>query len=156
MAANKGAPRAPRLTPQQIADEEARRKARRAEQRKAAKAAKQATLDELARQAKPPAPTPEDEQAAEALQHARNVEAAKAEAEATGMSFEEACDSMGINADGTLAKGEPKRRYDGPMLALVAARKAYVTAPNGQPCNGDLLAQVCGAFTREQVHEASR
>lgn len=42
-------------------------------------------------------------------------------------------------------------KYQGPMLALVAARKHYVKAGNGILCNGDQLATICGAHTREET-----
>lgn len=41
--------------------------------------------------------------------------------------------------------------YAGPMLALRAAEKHYVVALNGNPCNGDDLATICGKFSRETV-----
>ena len=37
------------------------------------------------------------------------------------------------------------------MLALRTAVKKYVVAPNGQPCCGDDLAEICGAYPREAV-----
>lgn len=47
-----------------------------------------------------------------------------------------------------------ENRYDGPMLALVAARKHYVKAANGILCNGDQLANLCGKHTREETVKA--
>lgn len=44
-----------------------------------------------------------------------------------------------------------KTKYNGPMLALKTARKAYVKAANGIQCNGDDLAMMCGQYPRETV-----
>lgn len=86
-----------------------------------------------------------------ATQASRNLAAAMDEAEATGMSFEEACESMGVSPEtGEVLQAE-KPRYQGPMLALVAARKAYVKGANGNPNNGDSLALILGSLTREAV-----
>ena len=58
----------------------------------------------------------------------------------------------GYNPDGSPIP--EKTRYNGPMLALVAARRTYVTATNGILCNGDELALLCGQHTREVVVKA--
>lgn len=47
--------------------------------------------------------------------------------------------------------GPVKTKYNGPMLALKTARKAYVKAANGIQCNGDDLAIMCGQYPRETV-----
>lgn len=79
---------------------------------------------------------------------------ARADAEATGVTFEEMLESMGIDATGAPAAPEAKPGYDGPMVALKTARLHYVKAPNGILCNGDKLATVCGAHTREETVKA--
>ena len=103
---------------------------------------------------KPAAPigTP-SQKALDEARHADNLEAAKAEAEATGMSFEEACESMGIDPN-TGAPAIDKTPYNGPMVALKAARKTYVKAANGILCNGSPLAILCGQYKREIVVKA--
>lgn len=85
---------------------------------------------------------------------ADNLNAARIEAEATGMSFEEACASMGIDATTGQPVAESRAKYFGPMLALRTAAKHYVKAANGQPCNGDELATLCGEYSRETVVHA--
>jgi len=85
-------------------------------------------------------------------QHADNLHAARLEAEALGVCFLTACESMGVNPEtGAPVEPEGKQRYSGPMLALVAARKAYTKAANGNPCCADGLAAMCGAYPREVV-----
>ena len=87
----------------------------------------------------------------EVERHADNLAAAAIEAEATGMSFEQACESMGIDPQTGAPVAAEKQRYSGPMLALVATRKSYVKAANGIQCNGDELATSLGHLKREQV-----
>lgn len=62
-------------------------------------------------------------------------------------------EALGVDPDTYIAEqlAETKTGYTGPMLALRRAVVNYVKAPNGQPCCGDDLAQVCGQYTREQV-----
>lgn len=116
--------------------------------RKAAAAAKHATPD--------PAPVPvprETDEAAEARhaeERANALKTAREDAEATGVTFEAMCEEMGIDSTtGAPAAPEGKPGYDGPMVALKTARTHYVKAANGILCNGDPLAQVCGAFARD-------
>lgn len=102
-----------------------------------------------------PAPTPPAETSPTPTEApdrgAENLEAARAEAAATGMSFEEACESMGVNPTTGQPTSEEKHRYSGPMLALVAARKAYVKGTNGNPHCNDAIAQAFDPLTREEV-----
>lgn len=80
---------------------------------------------------------------------------AKADAEATGTNFLVMCEQMGIDPiTGHVVVEADKPRYNGPMLALVTARKTYVKAANGIQCNGDELAVVCGAYEREHTVRA--
>ncbi len=84
-----------------------------------------------------------------------NLAAVRAEAEATGMTLEQAAESMGVDLNtGAPLPEASKPHYSGPMLALVKARKNYKTAKNGNPCCGDGLAQLCGQFSRETVVRA--
>ena len=46
---------------------------------------------------------------------------------------------------------EKRHKYEGPMLALVAARKSYVKGSNGNPHNGDLIGRAFGAMARPDV-----
>lgn len=85
---------------------------------------------------------------------AENLAAARIEADATGMSFEEACASMGIDATTGQPIAQAKTGYAGPMLALRTAVKNYKKAPNGQPCCGDTIATLCGEYSRETVVKA--
>lgn len=48
-----------------------------------------------------------------------------------------------------VAKAKDKTPYTGPMLALVSARRNYAKAANGILCNGDQLATICGAHSRD-------
>jgi hypothetical protein len=75
-----------------------------------------------------------------------NLAAARAEAAATGMTFEEACESMGISPE-TGNVPEVKTGYTGPMLILREKAKNYV---RGIHC-GDDLASILDGLTREQV-----
>lgn len=79
-------------------------------------------------------------------QYRSNIDAAVIEADATGMSFEQACESMGIDPTTGAPVAPVKTKYTGPMLALRdrVAAKAYVTASNGNPCCADDLAAACG------------
>jgi len=84
-----------------------------------------------------------------------NLEAAKVEAIALGVSFEAACESMGISpVTGQPVDAKPgKHVYTGPMLALRERSKAgaYVKGANGNPHCNDAIAQAFAALTREQV-----
>lgn len=76
-----------------------------------------------------------------------------ADAEATGSKLEDMLESMGIDANGypVAPVTGSRAKYDGPMLALRAAAKSYITPANGNQCCGDALATECGAYTREVV-----
>lgn len=87
--------------------------------------------------------------AARAAAAAAALEAARVDAEATGRDIAEVLADMGLNPDGTIAP--IRQRYVGPMLALRDAEKHYEIARNGNPCNGDALAKICGMFDRETV-----
>lgn len=143
--ARRATPKAPNLNTETIA-----RQAKADAERK--RASKKVLREALAR-AKPepvqPVETPEQ------VQRQRNLDAARAEAEATGMSFEGACASMGIDPE-TGAVGSGNEGYDGPMLALRRRLKAgaYRKAENGQPCCGDAIAVLCGQYSREVVVKA--
>jgi hypothetical protein len=102
--------------------------------------------------------------------------AAKAEADDAAMVAAWTIDAKAIWADNTEARGNwkddeagfvaayieqqrtpveaAKHVYDGPMIALKSARVHYVKAANGILCNGDALATICGAHTREQTVKA--
>jgi flagellar biosynthesis GTPase FlhF len=88
---------------------------------------------------------------------ARNLAAVQAEAAATGMSFEEAAASMGVDptTGDVLDPGQtsrtPRVPYSGPMSVLKQARLTYTKASNGILCNGDKLAMLCGQFERPVV-----
>jgi hypothetical protein len=76
--------------------------------------------------------------------------AAQIDADALGVPLAQVLSDMGLTEDLTPAP-KAKTPYNGPMLALKAARVAYVKAKNGIQCNGDKLAQLCGAHTREET-----
>ena len=105
------------------------------------KALKAATTPKVVKPAKPePIAKTADAKAAE---HAAYVAALRIDAEA-----------LGVDPDTYIAEQlaeSPKSGYVGPMLALRTAVKKYVVAPNGQPCCGDDLAEICGAHPREAV-----
>lgn len=85
---------------------------------------------------------------------AKSVDAKKAEHEAYLAALRIDADALGVDADTYIAEQlaeTPKSGYVGPMLALRTAVKKYVVAPNGQPCCGDDLAEICGAYPREAV-----
>lgn len=85
---------------------------------------------------------------------AKSVDAKKAEHEAYLAALRIDAEALGVDADTYIAEQlaeTPKSGYVGPMLALRTAVKKYVVAPNGQPCCGDDLAEICGAFPREAV-----
>lgn len=104
--------------------------------------------DPVLTQANSPAPTkPEPDRTSD------NERAVRAEMAATGMSLEEACESMGVDPK-TFKPAVAKTPYSGPMLALKTARNAYVKAPNGILCNGSPLALLCGQYKREVVVSA--
>lgn len=84
----------------------------------------------------------------------KSVDAKKAEHEAYLAALRIDAEALGVDADTYIAEQlaeTPKSGYVGPMLALRTAVKKYVVAPNGQPCCGDDLAEICGAYPREAV-----
>ena len=140
-------------TVRKAAQADADRKAEsKAALRKAAAAAKHADPTP----APVPRETPEQAAARHAAEHEAALKTAREDAEATGVSFEEMCEEMGIDA----ATGAPavqeddKPHYDGPMVALKTARLHYTKAANGILCNGDQLAVICGAHSREETVRA--
>lgn len=125
---------------------------------KARKAASKKALRESLKADKQEAPAAD---AAPVVDHraqdaANALATAIADAEATGVTLEAMCESMGIDANGYPAVPQAKSRakYDGPMLALRAAAKSYITPANGNQCCGDALAQACGNYSREVVVKA--
>lgn len=98
-------------------------------------------------------PTPEEAAAKVAADSAALRDALMIDAKAMlgdGAS-QEALDAYVAEQMAPVAESESKARYTGPMLALRAAAKHYVTAANGNPCNGDQLATAVGSLTREEV-----
>lgn len=116
---------------------------------KAAKAdadRKKASKKALRESLKPSKPVPqirEKSDEAKAAERAAYIAALRVDAAALGRDPEEYIAEQLADT--------PKTGYTGPMLALRRAVVNYVKAPNGQPCCGDDLAQVCGQYTREQV-----
>jgi len=128
------------------------RKASEAEKARkmASKKALHAAIDAEKQAAKPVKPTPieptpEELQAKRDAEHAAYLQALRVDAEA-----------LGVDPEAYIAEQlKPvKTIYNGPMLALKAARKTYVKAKNGIQCNGDDLAMICGEFSREVVVKA--
>lgn len=87
--------------------------------------------------------------AARAAAAAAALEQARIDAEATGRPIAEVLADLGLAADGT--RLPVRYGYTGPMLALRDAEKNYEIAQNGNPCNGDGLAKICGKFPRDEV-----
>lgn len=135
-------------TSEQVARAAAADKARKAESKRALRAAtKPATV-------KPEIVTPPLAPVAD--RSTDNLEAAKIEAVALSVSFEAACESMGIDPATGLPQVDAKPSkhvYTGPMLALRERSKAgaYVKGANGNPHCNDAIAQAFAALTREQV-----
>lgn len=138
-------PKTPNKSATQVAANAAAEKARKA----ASKAALKADRTSEQAPAVPRGTPPERDHKAE------NLAAVQAEAAATGMTIEEAAESMGVD----LMTGQPVaskkgQPYFGPMLALKEARKHYVKAANGIECNGDALALICGKYDRDHTVRA--
>lgn len=140
-------------TPEQVAANAAAEKARKA-------ASKKALRESLKAEKADKRITQVVEQDAAALESARAAEyaanavrTAEADAAALGVPVEQVLADMGLNPDGTPAV-TAKSGYFGPMLALKTAVKRYVKAANGQPCNGDEVATLCGQYSREVVVKA--
>lgn len=149
----RAAPKAPNLDAETIARQAKADAERKRASKKALRDAIAAVQPAEAIQPVPvqPAETPEQVQAA------RNLEAAREEARVTGMTFEDACASMGIDPQtGQPVEQEEKSGYVGPMLALRRRLKAgaYQKAENGQLCCGDAIAILCGKYTREVIVKA--
>lgn len=129
-----------------IAADAAIEKARKAASRKALREAKKALAaiaEKAAAAFKPTKPEPKGAP----IRSVENEEAVRAEMAATGMSLEEACDSMGVDHETFLPVEEKKLGYTGPMLILREAAKHYV---KGIHC-GDDMASMLDGFKREQV-----
>lgn len=124
-------------------------KQRKATSRAALKAAKQAEAPASA--SAPVAVPPVSRETPESVRHQRNLDAARIEADATGMAFEEACESMGVNPETGAPVEQTKTRYTGPMLVLRDAAKHYVRGANGNPHCGDFIAQTFASMKREDV-----
>ena len=145
--ARRAAPKAPSLSAEVIARQAKADK----ERKRASKKALREALAPVKLEQVQPAETSEQ------VQRQRNLDAARAEAEVTGMTFEEACTSMGIDPQtGQPVEQEEKSGYAGPMLALRRRLKAgaYQKAANGQPCCGDAIAILCGQYSREVTVKA--
>lgn len=88
--------------------------------------------------------------------HAANLAAAREEAQVLGVSFEAACESMGVDpvtGHPTANDSTPILGYSGPMLALRERSKAghYVKGTNGNPHCGDVVADALQVLSRERV-----
>src|SRR5574337_726289 len=130
-----------------IAADAAAEKARKAASRKALREAKKADqaaiAEKVAAAFKPTKPEPKGAP----IRSVENEQAVRAEMAATGMSLEEACDSMGVDHETFLPVEEKKLGYTGPMLILREAAKHYV---KGIHC-GDDMASMLDGLKREQV-----
>ena len=129
-----------------IAANAAAEKARKAASRKALRDAKTAEAEAskpepvLTRTPSVPRETDKD---------AISVYEAVIRADAASLGLDEAATELYV-AEHT-AITEMKRKYVGPMLALVAARKAYTKGANGNPHNGDLIGRAFQSFSRAEV-----
>jgi hypothetical protein len=134
-------------TSEQVARAAAADKARKAESKRALRAATKPATVKPEIVTSPVAPV--------ADRSTDNLEAAKIEAVALSVSFEAACESMGISpVTGQPVDAKPNKHvYTGPMLALRERSKAgaYVKGANGNPHCNDAIAQAFAALTREQV-----
>lgn len=135
-------------TPEQVATAAAAEKARKAASKKALKA-----LNQTPKQAAPVVEPPDAAKARHDQDAANALATAKADAATLGVPLEQMLADMGIDDQGRPLQAD-KQRYDGPMLALVSARKSYVKAGNGILCNGDQLAVICGAHSRDETVKA--
>lgn len=108
-------------------------------------------------------PTPEALKAKADADHAAYLQTLREDAHATWFASLDAVQQEEVNngersipdgyVDAYIAEqlAPVKAKYNGPMLALKTARKAYVKAANGIQCNGDDLAMMCGQYPRETV-----
>jgi len=134
-------------TTEQVAIAAAADKARKTTSRKALRTATKKADEPVVARPEPVVVDHSDQDAANALQ------TAIADAATLGVPLEQMLADMGIDDQGRpLQTG--KQRYDGPMLALVSARKHYAKAANGILCNGDQLATICGAHSRDETVKA--
>jgi hypothetical protein len=132
-----------------VAADAAADRVRKAASKAALKAAKAGVASEQPASTQPAPVEPKVDH--EAQDRANALATARADAEATGVTFEAMCADMGIDpATGAPAVVE-KQQYCGPMVALKTARLSYVAAKNGILCNGDRLALVCGEHSREDT-----
>lgn len=72
----------------------------------------------------------------------------------TPQTFEQYLAEQGLNPDGTHRAASAVAKagsYQGPMLALRAAAKSYVTGKNGNPHCNDMVAELLSQLTREQT-----
>ena len=132
-------------TPEQVATAAAAEKARKAASKKA--------LKDATKQAAPVVEPPDAARARHDQDAANALQTAIADAATLGVPLEQMLKDMGIDDQGRPLQAD-KQRYDGPMLALVSARKSYVKAGNGILCNGDQLAVICGAHSRDETVKA--
>lgn len=142
-------------TAEQVARAAAADKARKAESKKAFRASLKTveTVEPVVAQAEAVV-----QSLAETLNtvHAANLAAAREEAKVLGVSFEAACESMGIDPSTghpTVNDSTPILGYSGPMLALRERSKAghYVKGTNGNPHCGDAVADALQVLSRERV-----
>ena len=145
MTATKRAPvKTVNKTASAVAKNAAAEKARKAASKAALKAADPKELAKAAVSLEKQAsqPTPEALKAKADADHAAYLQTLREDAAA-----------LGVDPDTYIAEqlAPVKTKYNGPMLALKTARKAYVKAANGIQCNGDDLAVMCGQYPRETV-----
>lgn len=89
-----------------------------------------------------------DRHAAEALAYRQALEV---DAKALGHETPEAIAAYVAEQLAPVDEPKAKTPYNGPMIALKTARLAYTKAKNGIQCNGDKLATLCGAHSREET-----
>lgn len=168
MTATKRAPvKTVNKTASAVAKNAAAEKARKAASKAALKAADPKELAKAAVSLEKQAsqPTPEALKAKADADHAAYLQTLREDAHATWFASLDAVQQEEVNngersipdgyADAYIAEqlAPVKTKYNGPMLALKTARKAYVKAANGIQCNGDDLAMMCGQYPRETVVE---
>lgn len=145
MTATKRAPvKTVNKTASAVAKNAAAEKARKAASKAALKAADPKELAKVAVSLEKQAsqPSPEALKAKVDADHAAYLQTLREDAAA-----------LGVDPEAYIAEqlAPVKTKYNGPMLALKTARKAYVKAANGIQCNGDDLAIMCGQYPRETV-----
>lgn len=135
-----------------VAANAAAEKARKAASRKALRDAKKATTTRDPVEGEPAfvapaAPAPATRATMKASDSAAYEAAIRADAASLGLDDA----AIEIYVAEHLDTTEKKRKYEGPMLALVAARKSYVKGSNGNPHNGDLIGQAFQSLPRSEV-----